>query len=213
MIAGGGSYVGDGLLATAAVLRSPEGLAVDADGTLYIADASDALVRRVDPVTGIISTYAGNGGFYDFESVGKQADRVAIGAPVDLALDKDGNLYIADATNGRVKKVDKQTKIISFIAGATDPSPFNEIRGISLDGAGHLYIADGGVNRVYKVDLATKAMTVFAGNGTQGYSGDGGPATSAALRGPGGLAIRGFESLFIADAGSVRMVETGQDTK
>jgi sugar lactone lactonase YvrE len=202
VIAGGGSYVGDGLLATAAVLRSPEGLAVDADGTLYIADASDALVRRVDPVTGIISTYAGNGGFYDFDSLGKQADRVAIGAPVDLALDKDGNLYIADATNGRVKKVDKQTKIITFIAGAADPSPFNQIRGISLDGAGHLYIADGGANRVYKVDLATKAMTVFAGNGTQGYSGDGGKAADAMLAFPEDAVADALGNVYIADTGN-----------
>jgi sugar lactone lactonase YvrE len=202
VIAGGGSYVGDGLLATAAVLRSPEGLAVDADGTLYIADASDALVRRVDPVTGIISTYAGNGGFYDYESLGKQADRVAIGAPVDIALDKDGNLYIADATNGRVKKVDKQTKIITFIAGATDPSPFNQIRGISLDGAGNLYIADGGLNRVYKVDLATKAMTVFAGNGTEGYAGDGGKAVDAMLHFPEDAVADALGNVYIADTGN-----------
>src|SRR5207244_1095231 len=136
-----------------------------------------------------------NGGFYDFESVGKQADRVAIGAPVDLALDKDGNLYIADATNGRVKKVDKQTKFITFIAGATDPSPFNEIRGISLDGAGtlygdggpassaalcpahlevdarnnDLYIADYYSSRVRKIDAKTLKISTVIGSGTAYY--------------------------------------------
>ncbi|HEV2721448.1 MAG TPA: hypothetical protein VG323_15610 [Thermoanaerobaculia bacterium] len=202
VIAGGGFYVGDGLLATAAVLRSPEGLAIDADGTLYIADASNALVRRVDPVTGIISTYAGNGGFYDDDTQGQQADRVAIGEPVDLALDRDGNLYIADATNGRVKKVDKQTKSVTFVAGATDPSPFGRLRGISLDNRGSLFVADGDTNRIYKVDLATKAMTVFAGNGTQGYSGDGGKATDAMLDFPEDAVADSLGNVYIADTGN-----------
>ncbi|HEY6137405.1 MAG TPA: SMP-30/gluconolactonase/LRE family protein [Thermoanaerobaculia bacterium] len=200
VIAGGGSYVGDGLLATAAVLRSPEGIAVARDGTLFIADASNALVRRVDAVTGIISTYAGNGGFYDYESEGKQADRVAVGAPVDLALDKDGNLYIADATNGRVKKVDKQTKLVTFVAGATDATAFNQIRGIALDNAGHLFVADGGVHRVYKVDLATKERTLFAGNGTEGFGGDGGKAVDAMLDFPEDVAADSLGNVYISDS-------------
>src|SRR5207245_6994665 len=121
LVAGGGTYVGDGLPAAAAVVRSPEGVAVDGEGNIYIADWGNALVRKVDAKTGIISTFAGNQGYYDDATDGKPATESPVGAPSDLAFDPQGNLYIADQVNERVKRVDKNTGILTFFAGGGNP--------------------------------------------------------------------------------------------
>lgn len=225
IIAGGGSYLGDGLLATAAVLRNPAGLAIAPDGTLFIADSVDTVVRRVAP-NGIISTYAGiTGQFYEDGGDGEPATNVAIGGVADVALDAAGNLYIADPHNGRIRKVDPNTHIITTVAGGGDPPGGNNeglpaksalLRypaGIFVDTANNLYIADVDANRIWKVDAATQIIHAFAGNGSDGFSGDGGAATAASLSGPLRAVVDPSGNVIIADAGNAALRKVTPDGK
>ena len=196
IIAGNGNFIGDGVLATAAILRRPNGLAVAPDGTFYIADSLNNVVRRVDP-SGVISTYAGVvGRYYGDNQDGLPATEAAIGAVTDVALDTAGNLYTADPNNGRIWKINPATHVITTVAGGGDPpggineglpaksailrAPF----GIFVDTANNLFIADADANRIWKVDAATGIIHNLAGNGSSGFSGDGAAATAAALNRP-----------------------------
>ena len=224
ILAGGGTYLGDGLLATAAVLRNPTGLAVAADGSLYIADSVNTVVRRVDP-SGIISTYAGvTGRFYQDGGDGEQATDVAVGGVADVALDAAGNLYIADPHNGRIRKVDAATHIITTVAGGGDPPGGNNEglpaksarinpRGVFVDAAGNIYIADGDANRIWRVDAATQTIRTIAGNGSSGFSGDGGAATAAALAGPTRAVVDPAGNVIIADSGNAALRKVTPDGK
>ncbi|HEX9457741.1 MAG TPA: hypothetical protein VGA84_01275, partial [Thermoanaerobaculia bacterium] len=223
IIAGGGNYIGDGLLATAAVLRDPRGLAVAPDGTLYIADAVNTVVRSVDP-DGIISTYAGvTGRFYQDGGDGDPATEVAVGGVADVALDAAGNLYIADPHNGRIRKVDARTHIITTVAGGGNPpggineglpaksARFQGLTGIFVDAANNLYIADSDANRIWKVDAATQTIHAFAGNGSSGFGGDGGAATAASLSAPVRAVTDLSGNVIIADAGNAALRKVTPD--
>lgn len=223
VIAGGGNYLGDGLLATAAVLRDPRGLAVAPDGTLYIADSGNTVVRRVDP-NGIISTYAGIAGhYYQDGDDPAPATEVAIGGIADIALDAAGNLYIADPHNLRIRKVDAKTQIITTVAGGGDPpggqneglpaksARFQGLTGIFVDTANNLYIADGDANRIWKVDAATQTIHAFAGNGSDGFGGDGGAATAASLSAPVRAVTDLSGNVIIADSGNAALRKVTPD--
>src|SRR5436309_2883923 len=177
IVAGGGTFVGDGLPATAAVLRAPVGVAVDRDGNLFIADFANALVRKVDAKTGLISTYAGNGGYYDTQD-GLPATQLPVGAPSAVTFDPQGNLYIADYVNGRVKRVDKTTGIMTYYAGGGSPPPgsptegipatsarFDQLVAIGFDATGNLYAVDQGTNKVWRVDPSSRLIYTSAGVG------------------------------------------------
>jgi sugar lactone lactonase YvrE len=224
IIAGEGTYVGDGLPATAGILRSPQGLATDASGNLYIADSANLLVRRVDITSGLISTVAGNGFFYDNGENNKPALDSPI-YPYDLAFDANGDLYIADGGNLRIKKLDVKTGILNFFAGSGDPADPNTNNegvtalqakfarpvGISFDATGNLYVADSDANKVWKIDAATKTVSTFAGNGKEEYTGDGGAATAAGIRGPRQVVFDGSGNAYISDSdnGLIRKVTPG----
>ncbi len=225
VIAGGGNYLGDGLLATAAVLRYPRGLAVAPDGTLYIADSFNTVVRRVDP-NGVISTYAGvTGSYYQNEGDGQPATQVAIGAVADVALDTAGNLYLADPNNDLIWRVDAKTHIINIVAGGGDPPGGNNEglhaksarlsspSGIFVDTANNLFIADAGANRIWKVDAATQIIHAFAGNGSDGFGGDGGPATAASLSAPARAVVDPSGNVIIADANNLALRKVTPDGK
>ncbi len=222
-VAGGGSYLGDGLLATAAVLRNPTGLAVTSNGTLYIADSVNTVVRRVDP-SGVITTYAGiTGQFYQDGGDGEPATKVAIGGVADVALDSAENLYIADPHNNRIKKVDANTHLITTVAGGGDPPGGNNeglpakqailqnIRGVSVDRAGNLFIA--AQDRIWRVDAATQTIRSFAGTGSSGFSGDGGLATAAALSGPTRAVADPSGNVIIADSDNGKLRKVTPDGK
>ncbi len=211
-VAGGGSALGDGGPATSASL-GPLGVAVDAAGNLYIADVQNQRIRRVSP-SGIITTVAGNG-VQGFSGDGGPATSASLRRPSRAAVDAAGNLYIADGGNSRIRKV-SPSGIISTVAGngisgssgdcgpATSASlnfPFG-IPGVALDAAGNLYIADA--NRIRKISSNGMISTV-AGNGVFGFSGDGGPATSAALNSPAGVAMDAAGNLYIADFSNDRI--------
>jgi uncharacterized protein (TIGR03437 family) len=217
LVAGNGNtgFSGDGGPATSASLNNPDSVAVDAAGNLYITDGVNNRIRMVSG--GIITTVAGNG-IAGFSGDGVPATGTSLFLPGQIALDVAGDLYIADAGNNRVRKI--SGGVITTIAGngqrgfAGDGGPAMSASlsypyGIALDSAGNLYIADGGNSRIRKVSRGI--ITTVAGNGTAGFSGDGGPATLAAINGPGGLAVDTAGNLLISEENNnrIRKVSSG----
>lgn len=210
---GAASFSGDGGSATSASLNIPIGVVVDGAGNLFIADSSNHRIRKVDHVTQIITTVAGNG-TEGFSGDGGLATTASLNVPTGVALDSSGNLYITDKGNNRLRKVDHTTQIITTLAGngtgafSGDGGPATsaglEPETVAVDGSGNLFIADFANNRVRKVDTGG-TITTIAGNGTGAFSGDGGPATSASLFFPRGVAFDSSGNLFIADANNLRI--------
>ncbi|MEK4436084.1 NHL domain-containing protein [Paenibacillus sp. FSL K6-2862] len=215
-IAGKGStgFSGDGGPATSAELVFPEGLVLDHNGNLYIADYGNHRIRKVDE-TGKITTVAGRE-MYGFSGDGGDATSAQLFFPTGVALDDEGNLYIADTSNQRIRKVDSSGKITT-VAG-NDNGGFNgdggaaveaylyNPTGVVIDGGGNLFIADSSNQRIRKVDSSGK-ITTIAGTDLMGYGGDGGPATSAELFTPQGIALDRSGDLYVADLYNSRIRE------
>jgi trimeric autotransporter adhesin len=218
-VAGNGmeGYSGDGGQATVAQLRSPRGVAVDAYGNIYIADADNRRIRVVTRSTGIITTVAGDGQ-YGFYGDGGRAIGAAIGRPQSIAVDASGNIYISDTDNRRIRVVTKSTGIITTVAGNGQngfsgeggQATFAAIgvsQSIAVDASGNIYIADADNRRIRKVTKSTGIITTVAGNGEYGNAGDGGQATSAQLSSPRGVAVDASGNIYFSDDSSlVRMV-------
>ena len=215
---------GDGGPATAAELSYPSGVAVNGSGDLFIADALGSVVREVNLNTGTITTVAGNGTQGDTGD-GGPATAAELSGPTGLALDGSGDLMIADSGNDVVREVNQSTGIISTIAGdgttgySGDGGPATAAQlsypsSFAMDDSGDLFISDSDNNAVREVNLNTGIITTVAGNGTEGYTGDGGPSTGAELSQPIGLALDGSGDLFIADwwNNAVREVNLGTGT-
>jgi sugar lactone lactonase YvrE len=206
---GTAGFSGDGGPSASARVNAPAGLAVDAVGNVYIADAGNNRIRKID-VAGVITTVAGTG-TAGSSGDGGQATLAQLNDPLGVAVDVAGNLYIADETNCRIRKVDV-TGVITTIAGtgvagfsgdgaqATRAS-INFPRAVAVDVVGNLYIADTRNLRV-RIVGTDGVIATYAGNGQRGFSGDGGLATQAFLKAPHGLAIDGGGSLLIADYGN-----------
>jgi uncharacterized protein (TIGR03437 family) len=185
---GNASYFGDGLAARAASVNQPEGVAIDAAGSIYIADTLDSAVRKVNP-DGTITTIAGYG-TPAFTGDGGPATKAALDHPRGVAVDSNGNVYIADTGNNRVRKIDFLGNIGTVADGLSAP------RGVAVDRAGIVYIADTGHNQVLR------GNTIIAGSGACCYSGDGGFATAARLNAPVGIAVDAGGNVYIADSGN-----------
>ncbi len=221
-IAGTGDpgFSGDGGPARLAQVRNPSGLALDAAGNLYIADAGNFKIRRIDKVTGVISTVAGSG--YGSAGDGGPATSAQFKGPVAVAIGPAGDLYIADSSAHRIRRVSSDG-IITTVAGngtfnvfskeelgddglATDAVvrfPF----GVAFDSLGNLYIAENGSSRIRKVDTRG-IITTVAGSGdprTRGFGGDGGSATDALLNGPSGVFVDATGNLYISDSSNSRI--------
>ncbi|MGH2719651.1 MAG: NHL repeat-containing protein, partial [Actinomycetota bacterium] len=203
-------YTGDGGPAVNALLNIPEGLALAPDGTLYIADWHNDRVRMLTP-DGTIETVAGNGTIDD-QPDGQTSLNTRLNVN-DVAVDAAGNRYLVDPTYHRIRKVGATTGIVTTVAGNgaagysgdNGPATAASLGGpftIAVDPAGDIYIADVDNQRVRRVDAATGLITTVAGDGTGGYSGDGGPATSAALLYPSGVALDASGNLYIMDSGN-----------
>lgn len=207
--------VGDFGSATSARLNRPGTLAVDTQGNVYIADMGNHRIRRVDAVTGIITTYAGNGGA-GFGGDNGPANQASLNNPTGLAFDTQGNLYIADRANQRIRRVDAISKTITTVAGdgtqnfsgedgPATSAQFNNPSDVGVDANGNLYIVDQGNHRVRRVDGASRVIKTIAGNGVAGYDGDGGSSAQAKINLPSSLEIAADGSIFLGDAGNLRV--------
>ena len=216
-VAGAGRYVnlGDGGPAVQAQLNSPDAIAVDGAGNLYIADRDNLRIRFVDATTGAITTIAGTGEV-GFSGDGGPATQAQLNYPVGVAVDGAGNIYIADRNNHRIRRVDAATGTITTLAGtgesgfSGDGDPATQAQlyfpfGLTVDSAGIIYIADTSNQRIRKVDATTGTITTIAGTGVLGYNGNGGPAVEVRLWGPRGVAVDGAGNLYIADSGNDRI--------
>ncbi len=212
-------YGGDGSAATGAQLNAPQGVALDAAGNLYIADSNNRRIRKVDG-SGKITTAAGNGNCCSYTGDGGAATKAQIGTPYGLAVDSSGNLYISDTGNNVVRKVDS-SGTITTVAGngsygysgdgtlATAAKLYGPY-GVAADAAGNLYIADHYNSRIRMVS-SSGTITTVAGTGAYGNSGDGGPATSAQLDDPAGVALDAAGNLYIADYYNGRIRKVAAD--
>jgi sugar lactone lactonase YvrE len=212
---------GDGGPAVDATLGGPGALALDAAGNIYFSDPNNHRVRKITKATGIIDTVAGNGTVFDGGD-GGPAVEAGIPDPSGIAVDRHGNLYIADG-GARVRLVTASTGIITTYAGtwnsghagdggAADEAQIDQPSDVALDVRGNLYIAARGEHRIRKVTAATGIITTIAGNSTGvdsgifgiivfqgGFSGDGGPATSALLNDPEEIALDAEGNVYISD--------------
>jgi hypothetical protein len=216
-------YNGDNMPATAAQLGCPYGVAVDNAGHLFIADGPNFRVREVNLLTGIITTVAGNGNdsppYYNGDNI--QATAASLCVPKGVAVDNAGHLFIADTQNNRIREVDLSSGIITTVAGGgtgglgdNDLATSATLSGptaIAVDVSGNLFIADTWNARVREVNHLTHVITTIAGNGTAGFSGDGGQAVLASLNAPWGVTVDSAGNVFIADSynGRIREVSAG----
>lgn len=210
--ASGADGLGDGGVATNALLYGPADVAVDANGNLYIADSFHHRIRVVNAATGIITVVAGGGSSAGVDGIGDggPATSAQLSNPSSIAFDAAGNLYIADTGNSLIRRVDVTTGTISIAAGnrgygysGDGGSALNaslaQPAGVRIDPAGDIYIADFGNNVIRQVQAASGKIVTIAGSGANGYSGDGGAPTAAALAYPDGVALDSAGSLYIAD--------------
>lgn len=226
-VAGSGcsSLLGEGGLAIYSCIGDPSAVAVDRNGNLFISDQANHRIRRVDAATGILTTVAGSsnrdwgipGGF---GGDGGLATNASLSAPFGVAIDAAGNLLIADTVNGRIRRVDAVTGMITTIAG-TGPAPYGQPSfggddgpatsgrfdfpiAVALDGSGNILVSDFRNNRVRRID-PSGILSTFAGNGQGTFAGDGDLATKASLYYPWRIALDRADNLFIADLANFRV--------
>jgi YD repeat-containing protein len=208
----GGGYSGDGGPAIEAKLNNPEGVAVDSAGNVYIADVGNNRIRQVNS-SGIITTVAGNGqaGFSGDKGA---ATNASLYYPNGVTVDSAGNIYISDSFNYRIRKVDTSGVITTAAGngqrsysgnnGPATKASLSFPTDVAVDSAGNFYIADLTDSRIRKVDTSG-IITTLAGDGTNGFAGDGGTATKALLYDPIGVAVNRGGDIFVADRGNKRI--------
>lgn len=203
-------YTGDNGAGASATLASPSAVTYDSSGNLYIADTNNHVIRK-QSVSGTITTVAGNG-VAGFSGDGGAATSASLDTPTGVAVDANGNIYIADSHNNRIRKVSSGT--ISTIAGAgtagfsgdgaaATAATLNRPSAIAVDAGGTIYIADTNNQRIRKISGTN--ITTIAGNGEQGFTGDGASASAASLDSPTGVAVDASGNVYIADRHNQRI--------
>lgn len=226
IVAGNGKqgYSGDGGPATKASLNEPYEVRFDAEGNMFFVEMKNNLVRRVDAKSGIISTVAGTGEL-GFSGDGGPATKATLHRPHSITLDNQGNLYICDIGNHRIRVVNLDSGVIDTFGGtgAKKPTPngsplkgtpLNGPRALDFDGKHSLYLALREGNAVYRIDLQTKTLHHLAGTGKKGFTGNGGPAKLATLSGPKGIAVGPNGDVYLADteSHSIRVIRAATGT-
>jgi pimeloyl-ACP methyl ester carboxylesterase len=234
-VAGNGTcgYSGDGGAATSAEMHYPEIGAVDAAGNIYFADEDNNRIRKVTASTGIITTVAGNG-TAGYSGDGGPGTSAELNTPLRPALDSADNIYFADFDNNRVRAVNTGTKAVTIFGVLIQPGDIATVAGdgtagysgdggaatsaelygpedVAVDSANNIYIADFDNERVRKVTASTSKISTVAGDGTELYSGDGGPATSAAVN-PVAVAVDSAGDIYISDFINSRIREVTAST-
>jgi len=212
-------YSGDGGPATAAQFQDPTGVAMDAAGNIYVAEEYNNVIRRIDAATGIITTVCGTG-VGGFSGDGGPAIAAQLSQPADVCVDRDGNIYISDKGNQRIRRVDGTTGTITTYAGAgvagfnnndipATGATLSYPAGICADTAGNIYIADNGNNMVRRIGT-DGIIRLVAGTGAADYNGNHIPASTASLAGPTDVYVSRRDNIYIADHGNnmVRVVNT-----
>ncbi len=210
---------GDPGAAIAARLSFPSGIAFDAQGNLYIAEAGNHRVRKVTP-GGLIEAFAGNG-MLGASGDGGPAIDARLNEPTSVAVDQTGNVYIADNGNNRIRRVSPDGTITTFAGtgidgfsgdgGQASQARLNLPIGVAVDQAGNLLIADAGNLRIRKVNTSTGIITTIAGDGRVGFGGDGGPATQAQFRFPFGITVDQTGIIYLLDAADHRVRRISPD--
>jgi sugar lactone lactonase YvrE len=213
------SYPGDGNQSVAVGINTPWGVAIDALGRVYYADSAANVVRRIG-TGGVVTTIAGTG-TAGSTGDGGQATAARLSAPVRLAFDAAGNLFIADSANNKIRKVTMSTGVITTVAGSGtagntgDGGQATSARlrtpyDVAFGPDGSMYIADRANHKIRKVNMSTGVITTFAGNGSSGYNGDEIAATSARLNSPYSVDVDNDGNVYIADYDNerVRLVDT-----
>ena len=200
---------GDGGQATLARFYAPTGLCLDRIGNIYIADAGNSRIRKIDKLTGIITTIAGTDST-GFSGDGGLATNALIAVPQAIRIDSDNNIFFADGANNRIRKISLATCIITTVAGngafaySGDGGPATNASiyipsGLCIDKSRNIFIADYGNNIVRKIDAATNIITTFAGRYGVAYTGDGGPATNAQFSSPVGVFSDSANNIYVCD--------------
>jgi len=215
-------FSGDGGAATAARLSNPLGIVVDGSGNLYFADGGNNRIRKITAADGKISTIAGNGSAA-YSGDGGPAIAASLNFPYGVALDKDGNIYFADFSNNRVRKITIASGLISTIAGngtgtfngddkpATEASLSSPLN-VAFDKDGNLIITDNLNYRIRRVSATDGKISTIVGTGSSGFAGDGGLATAARVAQPGGAVYDAAGNLYFADRGNNRIRKVAAGT-
>jgi cytochrome c peroxidase/sugar lactone lactonase YvrE len=222
-VAGNGIHAnqGDGGPAPKAAIDVPLDIAVDPAGNIYLSDWHRSVIRKVAAKTGRITTIAGSRRLKrGYNGDNRPATSARLNQPLGLATDMDGNLFIADFANHRIRKVDARSRSITTVAGngekgfSGDGGPATAARlrnpyNLTVDATGNLYLADAENHRIRKVDATTGIITTIAGNGSPGFAGDGGWATEASFNGLFSLTLTDAGELLVADYFNNRIRKIG----
>ncbi|WP_158941297.1 Ig-like domain repeat protein [Granulicella sp. S190] len=215
-IAGSGSgFSGDGASAVSAQLVLPTALAIDSSGNLYLADSGNQRIRRIDAVTGIITTIAGTG-IQGFSGDDGFAISATIDSPNGIALDNNGNLYLADTHNHRIRKITESTGIITTISGtgslgfsgdttSATAATLALPHGLNIDATGNLYFADTANQRIRRIDAVTGVITTIVGDGIQAFAGDNASPLTASLDSPTATALSPTSVFTFSDTDNQRI--------
>jgi len=217
-------YSGDGGPALAAELHEPYEVRFDRAGNLFFVEMKNNLVRRVDAKTKVIFTVAGTGKA-GFSGDGGPATQAKFNQPHSIQFDAQGNLYICDIGNHRIRKVDMKTGIISTFAGTGEKkptpdgakiegTPLNGPRALDFDHHGNLWLALREGNAIYRFDLKAGVIHHIAGTGAKGFGGNGGPARQATLSGPKGISVAPNGDVYFTDteSHSIRRINASKNT-